>query len=32
MKRLSVVTMGLLVIAFTVFGCATLPGGKGGSR
>jgi hypothetical protein len=26
MKRLSTITMGLLVIAFTVFGCATQPG------
>jgi hypothetical protein len=29
MKRFSVITMGLLVIAFTVFGCATQPGGQG---
>ncbi len=29
MKRLSVITMGLLVVAFTFFGCATPPGGPG---
>jgi hypothetical protein len=28
MKRLSVITMGLLVIAFTAFGCAQLPFGQ----
>lgn len=29
MKRLSIITMGLLVVAFTVFGCANLPSGQG---
>jgi hypothetical protein len=29
MNRFSVITMGLLVIAFTVFGCATQSGGQG---
>jgi hypothetical protein len=29
MKRLSAITMGLLVVAFTVFGCATQPSGPG---
>lgn len=29
MKRLSVITMGLLVVAFTVFGCTTQPYGPG---
>lgn len=29
MKRLSVVTMGLLIVAFAVFGCANLPFGSG---
>jgi hypothetical protein len=29
MKRLSVIAMGLLVVAFTVFGCATDPRGAG---
>src|SRR5450759_3269950 len=29
MKRLSVIAMGLLVVAFTVFGCATQPYGSG---
>jgi len=29
MKRLSVITLGLLVVAFTVFGCATPPSGLG---
>jgi len=29
MKRLSTITMGLLVVAFTVFGCATRPYGAG---
>ena len=29
MKRLSVITLGLLVIAFTVFGCVTQPPGPG---
>jgi hypothetical protein len=29
MKRLSIITMGLLVVAFTVFGCATRPSGQG---
>ena len=27
MKRLSLITMGLLVVAFTVFGCANHPWG-----
>ena len=30
MKRLSIITMGLLVVAFTVFGCAPLPPGETG--
>jgi len=30
MKRLSVITMGLLVVAFTFFGCALLPPGQTG--
>ena len=29
MKRLSVITVGLLVVAFTVFGCASQPHGPG---
>jgi hypothetical protein len=30
MKRLSIITMGLLVVAFTLFGCAPLPPGQTG--
>jgi hypothetical protein len=28
MKRLSVITMGLLVVAFTIFGCSHMPFGQ----